>query len=228
MRERRANASKCVLAVLPTLHELHRSHDFEHYNYQVLERTVLSFAPNVLCGEVRVEDWEATRGGLDAGYCGPVEYRDCLLPLCRRHNILFEPVDSYDQTFLETNEKMRGSKFSPPEIERLWKQISLLIKRSELGVNALLDTSVLDLLRAKHRLQQQYFPEFEAATWDPRNLRMLANVLSVASRYLGKRLLVTVGFEHVATFVDHLSLCPMLELVPPVTPSLQSSDRPEQ
>ena len=103
MKERGVRVSKCTLAVLPTLHELHKNQDFEHYNYRGLERTVLSFAPNVLCGEVRAEDWEATREGLDAGYCGPVEYQDCLLPLCRKNKIPFEPVDSYDQTFLEVN-----------------------------------------------------------------------------------------------------------------------------
>lgn len=205
---------KCTIAVLPTLHALHKLSEFSHYNYQVLERTVLGFAPDVVCGEVRLEDWLATNRGLKEGYCGPPEYRECLLPLCSKHGIPFEPIDFYDKTIRELTKKQTDINPHPDE-EQVWQQITRLMKRSNLGLAAFLDPKLLDLLREKHRLAQRYHAEIEALTWDPRNLRILANILAVCARYLEKRVLVTIGLEHLAAFTDHLSLCPMLRLTLP-------------
>ena len=231
-------ATTCDVAILPTLHQLHKDPAFAHYDYDVLRQLILAFHPDCVCGEIRPADWVKTDGGRRPGYCGPVEYRECILPLCRERGIPFHPVDEYpDEIAREMGSAASGEKAGaesgdpgdsgtaqqarPLQVEeRAWSLVveafTALLQRAELGVGALLDGAILDVIRAKHRLQQVSDPREEALTWSPRNLRMAANILDVCAGYLGGRVLVTVGLEHVPFLTDHLSLCPAIRLVPPV------------
>ncbi|WP_243149745.1 hypothetical protein [Thermaerobacter sp. PB12/4term] len=86
---------RITVALLPTLHRLHLEPAFAHYDFTVIRRIILAFGPDAICGEVRPIDWQRTAGGTRPGYCGPVEYRQLILPLCRERGIPFHPVDDY-------------------------------------------------------------------------------------------------------------------------------------
>ncbi len=55
------------------------------YPLSLLEKAILQFNPDIICGEVRPEDYERyQRNQSDSGYLGPSEYRALILPLCER------------------------------------------------------------------------------------------------------------------------------------------------
>lgn len=224
------SAGTCTVAVLPTLHDLHKDPAFGHYDYNILRSLILTFDPDCICGEVRPEDWEATAGGTREGYCGPVEYRECILPLCRERGIAFRPIDAYrDEDVAESNQRSGGEAHAgsrgnscgvaqKDSVETAWQAVTdvflQLIRRSECGVRAFFDPAVMEVIRVKHRLQQQALPVQEARLWQARNLRMAANIVDVCAEYLGGRVLVTVGLEHVPFLWDLLSLSHAVRLMP--------------
>lgn len=211
----------CTVAILPTLHHLHKDPAFAHYDYDALRSLILTFDPDCICGEIRPEDWAATAGGTRPGYCGPVEYRECILPLCLERGIPFRAIDAYrDEDATGALPAANPSAVEAPDtsVELAWQAVTdvflQLIRRSECGVGAIFDPAVMDVIRAKHRLQQQATPVQEARTWQARNLRMAANIVDVCAGYLGGRVLVTVGLEHVPFLWDLLALCHGVRLLP--------------
>jgi hypothetical protein len=76
---------KTPIAVLGTLAELHR--EPIRYNLACLTRLVEELNPDLLCAELRRDAWE---GGDWATL--PVEYREALIPLAARTNIVIVPI----------------------------------------------------------------------------------------------------------------------------------------
>lgn len=76
---------KSRVAVLGTLGEAHAESD--GYGLDALERVVREIEPDLLCTEIRPEDWAA--GALEEV---EPEYRDVLVPLSRRTDIVIVPV----------------------------------------------------------------------------------------------------------------------------------------
>ena len=78
-------ARKGRVAVLGTLADLHRR--APAYDLKVLARLVGQIQPDLLCAEVRRDHWEA--GQLSQM---SLEYRQALVRVCRRSNIVLVPV----------------------------------------------------------------------------------------------------------------------------------------
>jgi len=78
---------KTRIAVLGTLAELHR--EPIRYNLACLTRLVEELNPDLLCAEMQREVWE----GGDVSNA-PVEYREALIPLAARTNIVIVPIQS--------------------------------------------------------------------------------------------------------------------------------------
>jgi len=57
------------------------------YHLRHLEALVRHFAPDLLCAEIDRADWEAGRWA-----AFPLEYRQCLVPLCRELGVIVVPV----------------------------------------------------------------------------------------------------------------------------------------
>lgn len=77
--------TKSRVAVLGTLSDLHRH--IPAYDLNVLARLVKQIQPDLLCAEIGRDHWEA--GDLSRM---PVEYREALVRVCRRSNIVLVPV----------------------------------------------------------------------------------------------------------------------------------------
>lgn len=202
--------SFCRVGILPTLHALHKDPDMAHYNYEVLKDLVLSSAPAAVLGEIRPQDWEAHLSGRRDGYLGPVEYRECLLPLLEEHGIPFVPMDFYDERLLELVRLPTGP--AQERSDRLARELLHTLKRKEMGIRAVLDLPVEEILREKHKVAQEDFPHIEGPTWQPRNLRMAAHIAAYAADHPGKKVLVTVGLEHVPFLRDFLEPCPAIRV----------------
>ena len=203
--------SRALVAVLPTLHSYHEDPDFKHYSYGALRKVVVVFGADILCGEVRPRDWKKTKQGREGGYCGPPEYRKCLIPLCQTTGIRFEPIDSYSDADVGIDKKVRTS----PAERYLTKVELTLARRSEFGVNALTDPALVLVIRAIHELARENRPELESRLWDRRNERICRSIAHVAQRNPSKRILVTIGLDHLPFIQDGLSAVPDLKLVSP-------------
>lgn len=263
---------RITVALLPTLHRLHLEPAFAHYDFTVIRRIILAFGPDAICGEVRPIDWQRTAGGTRPGYCGPVEYRQLILPLCRERGIPFHPVDDYpDEPDAGSGERAGpadpgdpkpeprpvggggmplASVAGPPvpaawqtAAEATWQDVTQTflqwIGRRELGLRAIFEQGVMDLIRAKHRLQLQLDATEEIRTWSVRNLRMAANILDACAsvlragthagtRHLRRRVLVTVGLEHVPVLWDLLQAGGAVDLWPVDWPLHLVQDRLER
>jgi hypothetical protein len=77
--------NKTRIAVLGTLAELHR--EPIRYNLACLTRLVEELNPDLLCAELRRDAWEG--GDVSSA---PIEYREALVPLAARTNIVIVPI----------------------------------------------------------------------------------------------------------------------------------------
>jgi len=77
--------AKTAVAVLATLGTWHRRSS--RYTLRHLAALVRGFAPDLLCAEIDRTEWEAGRQSSLS-----IEYRDCLVPLCRQLAIIVVPV----------------------------------------------------------------------------------------------------------------------------------------
>lgn len=78
-------SNKTTIGVLGTVGTWHRR--APGYGLRHLESLVRDFAPDILCAEIDRAEWEAGRlANL------PLEYRECLVPLCRELGVTVVPV----------------------------------------------------------------------------------------------------------------------------------------
>ncbi|EPZ57227.1 hypothetical protein H477_2305 [[Clostridium] sordellii ATCC 9714] len=92
-----------IVGILGTIHNEQMR---EKYNYSLkyIEDLIVEFNPDIICGEIRPEDFE--KYIIDKnydGYLGPNEYRKSILPLCEKHNIKFEPIDWFEDELIGLN-----------------------------------------------------------------------------------------------------------------------------
>lgn len=92
-----------IVGILGTIHNEQKR---EKYNYSLkyIEDLIVEFNPDIICGEIRPEDFE--KYIIDKnynGYLGPNEYRKSILLLCEKHNIKFEPIDWFEDELIGLN-----------------------------------------------------------------------------------------------------------------------------
>jgi hypothetical protein len=140
---------------------------------------VREFAPDLLCAEITRAEWEARR--LESF---PPEYRECLVPLCRKLGIIIVPV---------------GSPWQGP-LSPL--RLALLVGGGPSWANS-------GAADGWNRLWARLGPDFRQA-----NRRLVANILGTVQRDPGRRLLATVRLERRHAVVDGLRRAKGVALVP--------------
>ncbi len=199
------NLVRSRVAVLGTLAELHQKPI--KYDLRALRRLVRDLKPDLLCAEIHPDDWKKD----DVSKMLP-EYRDALLPLSRRTDIIVVPVSN-------------------------WHQLGLFAPRGGglLGMRRL----VVRLLTGQLRLMQRLAngprainsglfgwvcdgvcsltawvcgPEVQRA-WDQANQAILNNILAAIRRDPGRRVLVTVDCRRRHRLERYLRSRPEVELV---------------
>jgi len=160
------------------------------YRLRHLEALVRGFAPDLLCAEVSRADWEA--GRLAAL---PLEYRECLTPLCRELGAVVVPV----------GDRWQGL----PSPLRL----ALLLGAGPRWVNG----AAADRC---HRSWTRLYPCSQRADQD-----LVAHILEAVRRDPGRRVLVTVRMERRHAVVDGLRTADGVTLVPTwPTPTIRGSE----
>jgi len=131
-----------VVGILGTIHGDDDFRKEKGYTLEIMKQAIIDFKPDIICGEVRPEDWEKhCNDSRYSGYLGPSEYRRMILPYCKSEGIKFMPVDwfeddlcsfDYLRTYDEV-EKARITKELDDRYEKIWE----VGKKSTLPLNSL-------------------------------------------------------------------------------------------
>ena len=206
---RRGVDTMSLLGILGTVHGDYEKRIQFGYSAELLQKVILDFKPDIICGEVRPEDWQKHQIDKNyAGYLGPFEYRNIILPLCEKNDIVFEPVDWFEDDLINYDFDMHISK---EELEGLYNCINELNnKLFEIGKSSSLPYNSFEMnehIKAKYIKMRDIIPIEDLVTWEARNHIMLARIRRVADVSTDKRILCTVGFEHTYFYYEQLIKC---------------------
>ena len=173
------------VAVLGTLADLHR--EPIQYDLKTLRRVVKELQPDLLCAEIYPGDWQAG----DANHLS-IEYREALLPLSRRTNIIIIPVGGSKEKELF---KPRGGRWLGIRtfIIRLLNNQLRLMQRLANGprvINSGLFGWMCDWMCS---FTAWICGPQAQKDWDEANQAIVGNVLAAIHRDPGRRVLITVN-----------------------------------
>lgn len=173
------------VAILGTLADFHR--ESIQYDLKSLRSVVKELQPDLLCAEINPADWKA--GDLNRL---SIEYREALVPLSRRTDIIIIPVGGFKEKELF---KPRGGR---------WLELRILMIR-------LLNTQfrfMQRLANGPRAINSGFFgwmcncmcaliawicgPQAQKE-WDEANRIILGNILAAIRRDPGRRVLITVN-----------------------------------
>lgn len=193
------------IAVLGLLADLHG--EPTQYDLRLLRRLVKNIQPDLLCAEIHPDDW---RSG-DLSIVWP-EYRDALLPLARRTDIIIVPVggsNGHEIQIPGNGPIMWLRRLVVRLIYGLQRLLMRLARRPDDvnggALDALCDGMCATALRVSGPQARQ--------AWDEANKAILNNILAAARRDPERRVLVTVDCRRRRWLIDHLLDRPEVELV---------------
>ena len=171
--------TKSRVSVLRTLADLHRQSIA--YDLNALARLVRQIQPDLLCAEIRRDHWET--GDLAQM---PVEYREALVPVCKRSDIVLVPVASAEADPLVASRGLRSALVS-----LLNWQLQLMQRAAGTpeAINSGMFGAVCSWMCGL--IAWAGGPQARRA-WADANDRLLQNVLAAVRRDPGRRVLVTV------------------------------------
>ncbi len=196
---------KSRVAVLGTLAELHQ--EPIKYNLKTLRQLVKEIEPDLLCAEIRPNDWQA--GDLSRM---PPEYAEALVPLARRTNIIIVPVSCSTGRELVAPRgrhwlRLRGG------IVRLLNGQLRLMQRLANGPETINSGSFGMFCDTVCSLTAWVCGPEARQRWDESNRAILDNVLAAIRRDPGSRVLVTVDCRRRHRLEHSLRNLPDVELV---------------
>lgn len=203
--EMRGPRIKTRIAVLGTLAELHK--EPIRYNLNTLARLVEELGPDLLCAELRRDQWE--RGDWSRM---PVEYREALIPLAERTNIVIVPIQNGAGCELVAPREgpllglrrtiLRG-------LDGVLRALQWLVDGPR-GVNSGVFGHVCDMICA---LEAWTCGAATWRAWDAANRELWENILRAVRRDPGVRVLVTVDCRRRHRLVEWLRRSDEVELV---------------
>lgn len=170
--------------MLGTLAELHK--EPIKYNLKVLRRLVKDLQPDLLCAEIHPDDWQA--GDLSAA---PPEYREVLVPLSRRTDIVIVPVGGVKELDLVTPHGGRLLGLRSFVVRLLNFQLRLM-QRVANGPRAINSGVFGVVCNVVCILTAWVCGSKTRRAWDAANRALLDNIKTAVGRDPGRRVLVTV------------------------------------
>lgn len=171
------------VAVLGTLAEFHR-HPIP-YDLAALVRLVRALRPDLLCLEMTPEQW-SRREFSDL----PPEYRDALLPLAQQTDIVVVPIAGDRPPPEPTASSWRGS------VIVLLRRLLAFVQRTAPGPAALNEGPLHHMADGLYGLIARLSGPEAVRAWRAHTDHLVAQVLSVARRDPGRRILVVVNLRH--------------------------------
>jgi hypothetical protein len=197
--------NKTRIAVLGTLAALHR--EPIRYNLACLTQLVEELNPDLLFAELQREAWEAG----DAS-TAPIEYREALIPLAARTNIVIVPIQG--AVGCEPGITQAAHMAHPRRAMLRW--LDDLLRWFQLradGPRAIHSGSFGHICHTICQLEAWVGGPAARQTWDAANRALLENVLAAVQRDPGVRVLVTVDCRRWHRLAERLRHMDEVELV---------------
>lgn len=187
-----------VIGILGTIHGEESFREELGYTLEVMKQAIIEFNPDIICGEVRPEDWDKYCSDNNySGYLGPTEYRRMIIPYCESKGIQFIPVDWYEEDMISMDYLRNYSEFQRnkliKELEELYKKIWDVGKKSTLPLNSF---EFNKIIVKKQEWLGSLEPTIHNIYWIARNQLMIERIKSVIQNNKEKRILCTVGADH--------------------------------
>lgn len=186
-----------TLGILGTVHSEELRKEFD-YSLEKMGELIEWFNPDIICGEVRPEDWRKYCDNNEyKGYLGPNEYRRLIIPLCEKKDIKFIPVDWFEDDMINMD-YFKGKPDS--EVKALEKQFeSIMTVYMEVAKKSIIPFNSLEfnnIAEKKQDFQNSINPDVHNIYWICRNQIMIERIKKVLDINKGKKVLCTVGTEH--------------------------------
>ncbi len=194
------------MAVLGLLADLHQ--EPTQYDLRLLYRLVKSIQPDLLCAEIHPDDWRS--GDLSAVW---PEYRDTILPLARRTDIIIVPVGGstgHEHQIPGDSQFEQLRRLVIRLVNSLQRLLMRLAQHPD-DVNGGALDALCDVMCAADLWLGG--PQARRA-WDEANQAILKNVLVAVRRDPERRILVTVDCRRRRWLMKHLRNQPEVELFP--------------
>ncbi len=195
---------KTRVAVLGILVDLARQ--AVRSDLQYLERLVEKIEPDLLCAAIRRDHWE--QGNRDAL---ALEYREVLVPLAERTNIVIVPLCGASQPELTTQRRKTVWSWCVAVLLRLNAGLQLLEQRA--GMPEAITTQAWGRLRNLAFELGARVGDGALQQWAAADQEILDNILQVVGRDPGRRVLVTVDCWRRHALQQRLRQVPEIELV---------------
>jgi hypothetical protein len=193
------------VAVLGTLAELHQ--EPIKYNLQTLRRLVKDVQPDLLCAEIHPDDWKES----DPSRMLP-EYREALVPLSRRTDIIIVPVSGSQEWELIVPKGGRLLGLRTLIVRLLNGQLRLM-QRLANGPRTINSGLFGWLCDGMCTLTAWVCGPQAQKAWDKANQATLKNIITTIQRDPGRRVLVTVDCRRRHRLEQALRRVPDVELV---------------
>ena len=191
--------------MLGLLADLHR--EPTQYDLRLLYRLVKSIQPDLLCAEIHPDDWRS--GDLSAVW---PEYRDTLLPLARRTDIIIVPVGSSIEHELQLpsdGQLTQLRRLVVRLINSLQRLLMRLARRPDDVNGGALDALCDGMCAAALGVSGQQVRR----AWAEANQAILKNFLAAVRRDPERRVLVTVDCRRRRWLIDRLLYQPEVDVV---------------
>lgn len=205
-----------ILGILGTVHDDEMRKEF-NYSLENMKELIEWFKPDIICGEVRPEDWQNYCYNNEyEGYLGPNEYKRLIIPLCEKQGIKFIPIDWFEDDMANMDYFRGKSEFEVNTLEKHFESIMTIYmevaKKSTIPFNSFEFNGIVE---KKQDFQSSINPEVHNVYWTCRNQIMIERIKKALENNKGKRVLCTVGAEH--TYFYYKNLIDMdLEIVYPL------------
>ena len=168
------------------------------YTLEMMKEVIVQFKPDIICGEVRPEDWLKYCDDRNyTGYLGPSEYRRLIIPYCENEGIEFVPVDWFEDDTVNWD-YMRN--YSEHQKEEFMKTLEMLYEKIwYIGTNSLLPMNSFELdelVMQKQKWLESLDPIMHNVYWIARNQLMIERIKKVIEKNTSKRILCIAGAEH--------------------------------
>lgn len=194
--------TKTRLALLSTLSDMHTQPI--QYNLAALTGIVHQVAPDFLCVELPRNDWELGNLGQAS-----VEVQRSLLPSAEVSDVVIVPVAPDGRHFND---------FAPQAgwRARLARRLARILQRAQRAANKAEAVHAIPFQSVCHALCLLSEMSWDAGArqaWNSQNRAMLDNILQIARRDPGRRMLVAVQCQRTHWLEPRLKKVPDVELV---------------
>ena len=177
-----------------------------------------NFNPDVICGEVRKEDFDT-----NASYQGPGEYRRYIFDYCKTRDIPFIPCDWFCE---ETIAASKTDEMDTANAETLCQYNILMEDYMSVGMASDIpfnSDEYNSIVEKKQLLQQKSNPYIHKLIWTDRNNHILENIKNVVKLNEYHKILVVFGAEHIYWLKKHLENKPDIEIIFPLNSKNQNN-----